>query len=271
MQVAETFAFDAPEELEDKQEQEEEEEEEEEEAPAPPAEAGGNRRNNNKRSKPTPATGAPADGGGGADGGAPVAQSLMGLARLDTCVTVVDCSSFSDNLTSIEELRDRCGGAPISGAAAARAWLAVAWNATAAWPHTRDARAWCGRRHADEVEEGDERNIAQLLIDQIEFADVVLLNKADLVGGWAGHADPSRPCALAPTSAEWRTHRAVGARWLSPLLRARVQVSRKQLAQVRASVRRLNPSARVLTTRNSRVDLKEVLHTGRFDMDKVKR
>ena len=31
----------------------------------------------------------------------------MEMARLDTCVTVVDASRFFDDLTSIEELADR--------------------------------------------------------------------------------------------------------------------------------------------------------------------
>lgn len=35
--------------------------------------------------------------------------TLMDIARLDTCVTVVDASRFYDDLTSIEELADRCG------------------------------------------------------------------------------------------------------------------------------------------------------------------
>ncbi|KAF5829331.1 cobalamin synthesis protein cobW C-terminal domain-containing protein [Dunaliella salina] len=68
--------------------------------------------------------------------------TLMDVARLDTCVTVVDASRFFDDLTSIEELADR---------------------------------------HPDEVPEGDMRNIAQLLVEQVEFADVILLNKADTV------------------------------------------------------------------------------------------
>eukprot|EP00967_Tisochrysis_lutea_P025735 scaffold29702_cov18-Tisochrysis_lutea.AAC.1 len=72
----------------------------------------------------------------------PGMTTLMDVARLDTCVTVVDASRFFDDLTSIEELADR---------------------------------------HPDDVPEGDMRNIAQLLVEQVEFADVILLNKSDTV------------------------------------------------------------------------------------------
>ncbi len=68
-------------------------------------------------------------------------QSLADLAELDTMVTVVDASNFLDQMASIERLKDR-------GMA---------------------------------VGEGDVRSIAELLIDQAEFADVIVLNKVDAV------------------------------------------------------------------------------------------
>ena len=37
-----------------------------------------------------------------------VPAALSSVARLDTCVTVVDAATFLDNLTSIEEVADRC-------------------------------------------------------------------------------------------------------------------------------------------------------------------
>jgi G3E family GTPase len=72
--------------------------------------------------------------------------SLSQVARLDTMVTVVDASSF---------LRELARG----DALAARE-LAVS--------------------------DADVRTIADLLVDQVEFADVILLNKTDLVGAEAG-------------------------------------------------------------------------------------
>ena len=63
------------------------------------------------------------------------------LAKLDTLVTVVDASTFLSEIARGEALADRD--------------LAAA--------------------------EGDARSIADLLTDQVEFADVILLNKTDLV------------------------------------------------------------------------------------------
>ncbi|NMN95795.1 GTP-binding protein [Antrihabitans stalactiti] len=67
--------------------------------------------------------------------------SLSDVATLDTMVTLVDASTFLAELTKGEILAAR--------------------NL--------------------EVGEGDERNISDLLVDQVEFADVLVLNKVDLV------------------------------------------------------------------------------------------
>ena len=68
-------------------------------------------------------------------------RTLNDIARLDTCVTVVDACRFLEDARAIETLQER-------GLAAG---------------------------------EEDERGVADLIVDQIEFADVIVLNKTDLV------------------------------------------------------------------------------------------
>lgn len=68
-------------------------------------------------------------------------DSLSESARLDTMVTLVDAQTFLDDFQCVDELGERGIG----------------------------------------IDEDDDRDIARLLTDQIEFANVVLLNKTDLV------------------------------------------------------------------------------------------
>ena len=67
--------------------------------------------------------------------------SLSDVARLDTMVTVVDAVNFPTDLDAADELAER----------------------------------------GESLGPEDERTVADLLVDQVEFADVILLNKADLV------------------------------------------------------------------------------------------
>ncbi|KAH8808643.1 PiT family inorganic phosphate transporter [Xylogone sp. PMI_703] len=68
---------------------------------------------------------------------------LHKLSRLDTTVTVVDAFNFFTNFSTSDFLTDRWG--------------------------------------KDAVTEEDERTISDLLVDQIEFADVIIVNKVDCV------------------------------------------------------------------------------------------
>jgi G3E family GTPase len=68
-------------------------------------------------------------------------ESLSSLARLDTLVTVVDAKNFIADYCSRDELRDRGIG----------------------------------------LDAEDARDVVQLLVDQVEFANVIVISKADLV------------------------------------------------------------------------------------------
>ncbi len=68
-------------------------------------------------------------------------RSLSSIAELDTLVTVVDAANFMKDFGSWDDLSDRRLG----------------------------------------LNENDKRNIVDLLVDQVEFANVIILNKADLV------------------------------------------------------------------------------------------
>ena len=110
--------------------------------------------------------------------------SLQELARLDTMVTVVDALNFMRDLGEADPLAER------------------------------------GQSASQE----DERTVADLLVEQVEFADVVVISKTDLADSEA-------------------------------------------VDEVEAVVRGLNPGARVIRAVHGRVDLAEVLDTGRFDME----
>ncbi|HDA6747483.1 TPA: GTP-binding protein [Staphylococcus aureus] len=107
---------------------------------------------------------------------------LTAICRLDTMVTVVDANRFVHDINSEDLLMDR----------------------------------------DQSVDETDERSIADLLIDQVEFCDVLIINKIDLI-------------------------------------------SEEELAKLEKVLSALQPTAKIIKTTNSEVDLKEVLNTQRFE------
>jgi G3E family GTPase len=109
---------------------------------------------------------------------------LSKFSYIDTLVTVVDCLNFFEDFGTNELLLDR--------------------NLTDM--------------------EGDYRTIVNLLVDQIEFANVIVLNKTDLIDA-------------------------------------------KTLGLLKASIKKLNPSAKIIDSSFSKVDLKEILNTKLFDFE----
>lgn len=74
--------------------------------------------------------------------------------------------------------------------------------------------------------EGDYRTIVNLLTDQIEFANVIILNKTDLI-------------------------------------------NKEHLGVLRSTIQKLNPSAKIIESSFSRINPKDILHTGFFDFEKA--
>jgi G3E family GTPase len=111
---------------------------------------------------------------------------LSKFSYIDTMVTVVDCFNFYKDFGTNELLVDR--------------------------------------KLTDM--EGDDRTIVNLLTDQIEFANVIILNKTDLV-------------------------------------------DTKTVGILKASIQKLNPSAKIITSDFSKVNPKEILNTKLFDFEEA--
>ncbi|CEM34198.1 unnamed protein product [Vitrella brassicaformis CCMP3155] len=118
-------------------------------------------------------------------------KKLRDVSRLDTCVTVVDASNF-ELVMQMSELVNEGGDEACKG--------------------------------------DDDRPLSQLLIEQVEFADVILLNKTDLLKTAGGEA---------------------------------------RLAGIEKTIRTLNPTAKVLQTVHSVVSPSEIVNTHLFDWDRA--
>lgn len=113
-------------------------------------------------------------------------NSLSDVARLDTMITLIDGDRFLDDYRSFDELK------------------------------SRDAAAG----------EDDDRTLADLLTDQVEFANVLVINKADLI-------------------------------------------IQEELGELQAFLRALNPKARIITAVHGRIDPRQILDTGLFDLSEA--
>lgn len=109
---------------------------------------------------------------------------LKTIASVDTMVTVVDAFRFFSEFDTVEFLQDRFG--------------------------------------KEEAPDEDQRTISDLFADQIEFANVIIVNKVD-------------------------------------------RTDTKTLGRVKAYVKTLNPTAKIIEAKYSRVDVHEMLNTGVFN------
>ena len=113
-------------------------------------------------------------------------NSLSDVSELDTMVTVVDAANLIRNYSSTDFLKDK----------------------------------------GESLGEDDERTLVDLLVEQIEFANVILLNKIDLI-------------------------------------------SKVELKIVKALIRGLNAKAKIIETTLSKVNLKDVIDTGLYDLEEA--
>lgn len=145
---------------------------------------------------------------------------LGDVASLDTMVTVVDASTFALELASQGTLLER------------------GWQAT---------------------EEDSERTIAHLLVDQVEFSNVIVLNKCDLLQRGNGN-DVSTQANLVAESVQGHTEAS----------KSQVAASdRMQLSEVKALIRHLNPAAVIIEATYGDVDPDAVLGTKLFSAIKA--
>ena len=112
--------------------------------------------------------------------------SLSDIANLDTMVTVVDSVNFLKDYEEAKYLKDA----------------------------------------GESLGEDDERSVADLLVDQVEFADLILISKTDLVNS-------------------------------------------DEIKRLRAILRTLNTSAKIVPISHGKVDMNEVLDTGLFDFERA--
>ena len=138
-------------------------------------------------------------------------RSLSSLARLDTTVTVVDAADLHRHLRASGKL------------------------AAASSEATRGGE--CPLAMCEEEESETDKTLADLMVEQIEFADVVILNKVDLLPPSSSSSSSSHGLTSLPT--------------------------------LQALVHTLNPGAKVLVADHARVALGEILNTGLFSLDKA--
>ena len=138
--------------------------------------------------------------------GKPGGKTLQSIAPLDNCVTVVDAGTLLQHMNSIDST------------------------------HLFDKSA----RGTE-----DDRNIATLMFDQLEFANVIVLNKIDTIGNASAVEEAAKKGKQQPKGGKKNNGGAT-------------------VETLTALIKRINPTAKVIPVTYSKVDLKEILYTNNF-------
>lgn len=162
--------------------------------------------------------------------------SLSHYATLDTLVTVVDGLNLYDVLGSIETLADEnniSGMLGNTGASTSNAQYDVEME-----PEGQDDVVCTLDGKETEATEIDDRPVSQLWLDQIEFANVIVVSKASLL-----------------------------------LQKEGTKNGEKKLKEIETLLKKLNPKAQILVPRENKYgDLdvsKTLIDTGLFDMEEA--
>eukprot|EP00983_Pelagomonas_calceolata_P114596 1160111-Pelagomonas_calceolata.AAC.8 len=171
-------------------------------------------------------------------------RPLSSVARLDTCVTVVDASNMLDRLHSLQTLKQVLLAEHVASHSSLLVGVCTQMHEhLCTYCDLQEQEAMQGRQLSEE----DDRNVADLLLEQIEFADGAGESTApsqDIIVQQAGIY-----CAMyAPTNA---------------LLNKCDTISEEQAHMLSGALTALNPNAHLLRTSNSIVDMRQILNTGK--------
>ncbi len=167
-------------------------------------------------------------------------KSLSHYATLDTLVTVIDALNIFDVLGSIDTLASKNNVAGMNGLTGAFEDKEEDEAKTEAKTEATEMETSTEGDESEEEEppEIDDRSVAQLLLDQIEFANVIVVSKASLLAK-----------------------------------QQEAKQSKKGIKEIERLLHKLNPGAKIVVpTLDKYGDLdvsKELINTGLFDMEKA--
>ena len=169
--------------------------------------------------------------------------SLSSFARLDTLVTVVDAFNLFDVLSSLETLSEKNSA-----------------NMVGNTGFTHGDKKGQGSENAEDI---DDRSIAQLMLDQIEFANVIVLSKTHLLGAQA---------AKAVSGQIHKLRKRIRTQQFGPASAGGDMSNEVAIREVAALIKKLNPKARVIVPMQPKfadVRITDFVNTHLFDMDEA--